>query len=69
MTTYRGEISTPDLAVCIHCGDPIRGEPVLADGKPFCCNGCRVVYDILSQSDTCPVPIPQPVGSSRFESG
>ncbi len=67
MTTYRGEISTPDLTVCVHCGDPIRGEPVLADGKPFCCNGCRVVYDILSQSDSCPVSVPQPVSSTRFE--
>ncbi|MCC6397334.1 MAG: HAD-IC family P-type ATPase [Bacteroidetes bacterium] len=67
MTTYRGEISTPDLTVCIHCGDPIRGEPVLVEGKPFCCNGCRVVYDILSQAESCPVPAPKPVNSSRFE--
>jgi Cu+-exporting ATPase len=40
---------------CFHCGnDIIKKEEILFEGKSFCCNGCKTVYEIFSQNDlTC----------------
>lgn len=38
---------------CYHCGDDCDREHVIFDGKDFCCNGCKTVYEILNQSDLC----------------
>lgn len=39
---------------CYHCGNDCELDTVLYDKKPFCCNGCKTVYDIFSESDlTC----------------
>ncbi|MGL2967155.1 heavy metal translocating P-type ATPase [Flavobacterium sp. XGLA_31] len=37
---------------CFHCGNEIvkKGE-VFFDGRNFCCNGCKTVYEIFSQND------------------
>ncbi len=35
---------------CYHCGDDIKSLTEF-DGKSFCCNGCRTVYEIFSASD------------------
>lgn len=40
-------------AVCFHCGDPLGAMGVGADGKSFCCNGCKVVYEVLQKNDLC----------------
>jgi Cu+-exporting ATPase len=37
---------------CYHCGDECR-EVVHFDDKPFCCEGCRLVYDILRENNLC----------------
>jgi len=38
--------------VCYHCGLEMRpDEAVWFDGKPFCCNGCKTVYQILNTHD------------------
>ncbi len=39
--------------VCYHCGDSCDREHIVFDEKDFCCNGCRVVYEILDQNDLC----------------
>ncbi len=39
--------------ICYHCGDLCLDEHILFDGKNFCCNGCRTVYDILKENDLC----------------
>ncbi len=36
---------------CHHCGDEIIGKSVDFDNKHFCCNGCKTVYQLLSESD------------------
>jgi P-type Cu+ transporter len=36
---------------CIHCGEDCGKHPVLLDEKPFCCNGCKTVYQILNEKD------------------
>jgi Cu+-exporting ATPase len=38
---------------CYHCGNDCADEQVELDQKVFCCNGCRQVYAILSQSGLC----------------
>ena len=34
-------------AVCVHCGEPCGDGSLTWDDKPFCCNGCRTVYELL----------------------
>ncbi len=38
---------------CYHCGQNCGSHPVLFDDKPFCCNGCKTVYEILRERDAC----------------
>jgi len=38
---------------CFHCGDDCSRHPVYFDEKPFCCEGCKSVYQLLNQSDLC----------------
>lgn len=33
---------------CYHCGDDCGHYPVMYEDKPFCCNGCKSVYEILN---------------------
>lgn len=36
------------LGNCFHCGQKIDKERISFDGKDFCCNGCKSVYEILN---------------------
>ncbi len=37
--------------ICYHCGlEMTEAETVWFDGKPFCCNGCKTVYEILNKN-------------------
>ncbi|HTI58750.1 heavy metal translocating P-type ATPase [Mucilaginibacter sp.] len=38
---------------CYHCGNDCEEGHIEQDAKVFCCNGCREVYSILSQSGLC----------------
>ncbi len=35
---------------CIHCGEDCGKRPIMWEDKPFCCNGCKTVYQILNQN-------------------
>lgn len=35
---------------CVHCGEDCGKHPIIWDDKPFCCNGCSTVYQILNQN-------------------
>lgn len=48
----RNEVLT-DTITCYHCGDPCEDEQVVADNKHFCCTGCRLVYELLSENSLC----------------
>lgn len=37
------------MAECVHCGQDCGKNPVIWDEKQFCCNGCSMVYQILSE--------------------
>lgn len=36
---------------CIHCGDDCGKHPVVWEEKPFCCHGCKTVYQILNEKE------------------
>lgn len=38
---------------CYHCGEPCEEELIKFDDKAFCCNGCKMVYEILDENDLC----------------
>lgn len=38
---------------CYHCGEPCVHEKIVAAEQVFCCQGCRMVYEILNQNELC----------------
>lgn len=43
-----------DTAIqCYHCGEPCLNEKIHAGDKIFCCEGCKMVYGILNESELC----------------
>jgi Cu+-exporting ATPase len=36
---------------CIHCGEDCGKHPIIWEEKPFCCYGCKTVYQILNEKD------------------
>ncbi len=39
---------------CFHCGLRCEEDLITVDNKPFCCNGCKTVYEIFLENDlTC----------------
>lgn len=38
---------------CYHCGDECAGKVVMAEGKNFCCTGCKQVYLLLNENGLC----------------
>ncbi|MBE0424281.1 MAG: heavy metal translocating P-type ATPase metal-binding domain-containing protein [Lutibacter sp.] len=40
-----------DLNNCYHCGASCGNSPKTFDEKQFCCNGCKTVYEILSNNE------------------
>ncbi len=39
--------------ICYHCGDTCEDSPVTFENKPFCCQGCKMVYEILNEHALC----------------
>lgn len=35
---------------CIHCGEECGKHPILWEDKPFCCEGCKTVYQVLNEN-------------------
>ncbi len=38
---------------CYHCGQPCEEETIIQDNKNFCCQGCKMVYEILDENNLC----------------
>ncbi|RPI13837.1 MAG: HAD family hydrolase [Ignavibacteriae bacterium] len=38
---------------CYHCGEPCRNHDITIEDKVFCCNGCKLVYEILEENKLC----------------
>ncbi|GMQ29358.1 heavy metal translocating P-type ATPase [Algoriphagus confluentis] len=41
------------LTQCYHCGEDCQEGVVPFEDKNFCCKGCKLVYEVLSQNDLC----------------
>lgn len=50
-------MSSPDVTAkrtqCYHCGEVCPNDRIQLEEKKFCCEGCKMVYQILNQSDLC----------------
>jgi Cu+-exporting ATPase len=38
---------------CYHCGEPCPDDTICIDSKFFCCQGCKMVFEILNENDLC----------------
>jgi Cu+-exporting ATPase len=53
---------------CFHCGLDSSSSEIIYDGKSFCCNGCKTVYQIFSENDlTCYYDLQQAPGATPKE--
>ncbi len=39
--------------LCYHCGSPCISNSISLSGKCFCCDGCKLVYEILNENGLC----------------
>ncbi len=44
---------TAEELSCYHCHQPCPDEAIEVEGKHFCCEGCKAVYEILCANDLC----------------
>jgi Cu+-exporting ATPase len=44
---------TVNKTSCYHCGETCPNAKIAWEEKKFCCEGCKMVYQILNQSDLC----------------
>lgn len=38
---------------CYHCGEDCADTPIVFDEKEFCCDGCKLVYELLNENNLC----------------
>lgn len=38
---------------CYHCGETCNNAAITLDEKPFCCEGCKLVFEILNGHNLC----------------
>ena len=61
---------TKESLHCYHCGEVCAGKNIQIGDKIFCCNGCKLVYELLKEKDLCAYySLTQTPGSSPPESG
>lgn len=46
-------VPTHAPVVCYHCGEDCPDHDITIQDKFFCCEGCKLVYEILHQHDLC----------------
>ena len=44
---------TPATLTCYHCGEPCVVKNISLQNKNFCCEGCKMVYQLLQQNELC----------------
>lgn len=42
-----------ETTLCYHCGTPCSTTTIVIDDKAFCCEGCKLVYEILNENGLC----------------
>lgn len=41
------------VEACYHCGESCQAGKVFFDDHSFCCEGCKMVYDLLKENNLC----------------
>ncbi len=44
---------TSEKHACYHCGDTCQTEEIKHDDKVFCCDGCKMVFEIINDKGLC----------------
>ena len=39
--------------ICYHCGTPCITDSIAIEEKYFCCEGCKLVYEIINNNGLC----------------
>ena len=47
------QLKVDQKTACYHCGDPCVTACVEFDDKNFCCEGCKLVYELLKENSLC----------------
>lgn len=47
------EKQTVQKHTCYHCGDSCNSDTIKHEEKVFCCDGCKMVYEIINQTGLC----------------
>lgn len=42
-----------EKTICYHCGDDCPSDSIRIEDKYFCCEGCKLVYEILEENQLC----------------
>jgi Cu+-exporting ATPase len=42
------KLYSPPISVCFHCGEGCQDAAIASEDKNFCCQGCKLVYEVLS---------------------
>lgn len=42
-----------DVSVCYHCGEDCEDKIIHFNDKAFCCEGCKLVYELLEDNGLC----------------
>lgn len=45
--------ATIEKTTCYHCGEDCKEEHLIVEDKDFCCQGCKMVYEIINQNGMC----------------
>ncbi|MEO8761269.1 MAG: heavy metal translocating P-type ATPase metal-binding domain-containing protein, partial [Bacteroidia bacterium] len=43
------QVETVEKLVCYHCGEDCADDHIHIKEKNFCCEGCKMVYEIINQ--------------------
>lgn len=46
-------IVTDSKLICYHCGETCVDDSVSKDDKYFCCEGCKLVFEVLEENNLC----------------
>jgi Cu+-exporting ATPase len=46
-------IETQKSSTCFHCGENCNSNLIFIKEKQFCCEGCKMVYELLSENNLC----------------
>ena len=47
------DIENKEELLCFHCGDVCKDRSINKEEKLFCCQSCKLVYEILQENNLC----------------